>query len=203
MKLAIFILALASSSCFASDFNSQRHDSPTPLGASGPGVVHTVRTTGRVIAIGNPLYKLVPVGNTCSNNHGAPVIPQNYENYRNQPQPQPQQQHPSSINPGTVLGGLVGGSIGSLAGKGRGREIMIAGGMLAGAMIGTEAYNESRNDNQQHISPRCEPIFENRVVGYPFVVQHGNIQLRGTSRHQLNIGDEVEVIVRSTLYPGN
>lgn len=199
MKSAVFILAVASSVSFASDFNTQyRQDGPIPVGASGPGVVHTVRTTGRVIAIGNPLYKLVPVGNTCSNG-GAQMPPQNNEIHRNYPQPQ----QPSSINPGTVLGGLVGGSIGSLAGKGRGREIMIAGGMLAGAMIGTETYNESRADTSQHISPRCEPIFENKVIGFPFVVQHGNIQLRGTSRHQLNIGDEVEVIVRSTLYPGN
>jgi uncharacterized protein YcfJ len=205
MKKLVLILALSATAIAAvADTNYMSHGSndSVPVGASGQGVTQTIRAMGRVIAIGNPLYRMVPVGNSCHNPQPSYQVPPQPQSYHYQQQ----QQAPAQINPGTVLGGLVGGSIGSLAGKGRGREIMIVGGALAGAMIGTDAYNEGRrehNPGQVSGPQRCETVYENRVIGYPYVVQYNNIQMRGTSRSPVNIGDELEVIVRSTFYPGN
>ena len=155
----------------------------SPDGATGPGVVYTSRAVGRVISVGAPITKNYVIGNTCTQN-GQP------------PQQPPQRE--SALNPGSVAGAVIGGVVGSRFGGGVGKDIFTIGGAVVGSAVGSEAYNNSNRNNQT-----CQNVFETRVVGYSFIAQYQYIQVQGFMRRQPQIGDDVEIIVRSVIYAGN
>ena len=84
----------------------------TPAGTSGPGVVHTQVMKGRVIAIGSPITRLVPVGRQCIG--------------------QEPQMYPAAA---ATVGAIAGGAIGSQLGGGRGGQ---AAATTAGVILGSQ-----------------------------------------------------------------
>lgn len=152
-----------------------------PDGATGPGVVYTSRAVGKIIAVGAPITKNYVIGNTCYNQ--APQI---------------NNQRESSINPGTIAGAVVGAALGSRFGGGAGKDAMTIGGAVLGSNIGTDVYNSSKNQQQV-----CQNVFETRLVGYSFIAQYQHIQVQGFMRRQPQIGEDVEIILRSVIYAGN
>jgi len=154
-----------------------------PDGATGQGVVYTSRAVGRVISVGAPITKNYVIGNTCTHNGTVP---------------QQQQQQQSTLNPGSLAGAVIGGVVGSRFGGGVGKDILTIGGAVVGSAVGSEVYNNS-NRNQQV----CQNVFETRVVGYSFIAQYQYIQVQGFMRRQPQIGDDVEIIIRSVIYAGS
>lgn len=159
-----------------------------PEGATGPGVIYTSRTIGKVIAIGAPVTKNYAVGNTCQNNE-LPIPSQNTVSA-------------PSLNMGTVAGAIIGSAIASRFGGGTGKDIMMSSGAVIGAATGSDIVNNHRQSQVQQ-TPQCQTIFENRVVGYTFVAQYHHIQVQGFMRRQPQIGEDVEIIVRSAIYAGS
>jgi uncharacterized protein YcfJ len=192
--LSLLILSLTASAAFAQPINNYLPDADTrtPDGVSGLGIVHTQRVYGRVIGVGNPIMKNFATGKTCE-----PSQPR-YQ------QPQSQQNN-SSVNEGTILGAIAGGIIGNQVGGGTGKTAATAVGAVTGAMVGNNMHQQ-QNTPQRYEQPqqdvRCETFFEQRIVGYPFVVEYNHIQMQGTMSRQPQIGESVQVIVRSTYYPG-
>jgi uncharacterized protein YcfJ len=191
--LSLLILSLTAGAALAQPINNYlpNADTRTPDGVSGPGIVHTQHVQGRVIGLGNPIMKNFATGKTCE-----PAT---------QPRYQPQQQNDSSINEGTILGAIAGGIIGNQVGGGDGKKAAVAIGAVTGAMVGNNMHQQ-QNAPQRYEQPqqelRCETFFEQRIVGYPFVVEYNGLQMQGVMNRQPRIGDSVQVIVRSTYYPG-
>jgi uncharacterized protein YcfJ len=190
-KLTVIALVLAASTAFAQQNITNYLPNAaerTPDGATGPGIVYTNRVLGKVIAVGSAIVQNFPVAQNCN--------PAQY-------QPQPQQS--SSLNMGTFIGGVAGAIIGNqVGGKGAGKEVATAIGATTGALVGN-------NMNQQMQQPQggayqngqCQTTFEQRIVGYNFIVQYQSLQMQGTMNRLPRIGDEVEVIIRSTFYAGS
>jgi uncharacterized protein YcfJ len=186
MKRVLFALALAA----ATSVGAQQRDTynyingladRAPDGATGQGVVHTNRTTGRVVAVGAPITRPFPVGQDCSGQYSTPQFVQ-------------PSQGPSAGE--VIVRGAIGAAIGSRFGGGRGREAMTAIGTGVGV---ASAYEQP----QQNVQPRCVTIFEQQIIGYTFVAQYQHIQVQGLMRRQPQIGEEVEIIVRSVFYAGS
>jgi uncharacterized protein YcfJ len=135
---------------------------------------------GKIIAIGNPVVQNFPTGQTCTQ------APQ-------------QVQQQSNINPGTILGGIIGGLALNRVGGGNGNTIMTAIGTAGGAMVGNDMYKQSNGQGQA----QCQTTFEQRITGYSYVAQYDHIQVQGFMRRQPQIGEEVEIIIRSVFYAGS
>lgn len=181
-KSLILISALIAGSVFAQE----------PFGASGPGVTVTKREVGVVISVGEPVTRNISVGQEC----------------QTQQQYQPQRhQEGSAVNPGTVIGALVGGAIGSQVGGGQGRDYAIAAGAVTGAMIGNRDYQQNQNgynSNYQQPQQVCREVFEQRVIGYSYTAQWEYVQVKGFNPFkQPKIGERVEIIVKQTIYTGS
>jgi uncharacterized protein YcfJ len=191
--LSLLILSLIAGAALAQPINNYLSDADTrtPDGVSGPGIVHTQHVQGRVIGVGNPIMKSFATGKTCT-----PI--------QQQPRYQPQQQNDSSINPGTILGAIAGGIVGNQVGGGDGNKAAIAIGAVTGAMVGNNMHQQSapQRYEQPQQELHCETFFEQRIVGYPFVVEYNRLQMQGVMNRQPQIGESVQVIVRSTYYPG-
>jgi uncharacterized protein YcfJ len=192
--LSLLILSLTAGAALAQPINNYLPDADTrvPEGASGPGIVHTQRVLGRVISIGNPVMKSVATGRTCYPTQ--------------QPQYQQQQQNDSSLNEGTILGALAGGIIGNQVGGGDGKKAAVAIGAVTGAMVGNNMHQQQQQPSRNQYQPnqqQCETTFEQRIVGYSFVVEYNHLQMQGFMNRQPQIGESVQVIVRSTYYPGS
>jgi uncharacterized protein YcfJ len=190
-KLALVALILAGSTAFAQQNITNYMPNAaerTPDGASGPGIVYTNRVLGKVIAVGSAIVQNFPTSQTCA---------------QGQYQPQPQQS--SAFNAGTVIGGIVGAIVGNqVGGKGAGKEVATALGATTGAMVGNN-MNQQQTTNQggAYQNGQCQTQFEQRIVGYNFIVQYQSLQMQGTMNRMPRIGEEVEVIIRSTFYAGS
>lgn len=186
MKIFIAALLLVSGSVFAQGYG-QRPTVPqgfdrAPDQATGPGIVHNYQIPGTVISV-TPEYRNMPVGQNCQQQYQ-----QNNSN--------------SSLNPGTVLGALIGGAAGSTMGKGRGREAMIGIGAATGAIVGNNSYQSGQ---QYQGSPQCTTIMERQLVGWHFVMRSDNmqaLQLRGWSETEVRVGDARNIIVHAMYFPG-
>lgn len=178
--IALALLA-ASSTAFAQNYNQQ----------SQP-ITHTYTVSGRIIAIDRPITRQVQRGQNCD---------QYQQDYN-----QPQYQENSDLNAGSVVGAIVGGALGSRVGKGSGRDVAIGVGAATGAIMGNSNSRSSVNSNyrpQQNYQQRCTPIFEEVVVGYSFIAQYEHYQIRGQMRSMPQIGQPIEITIRSTLYIEN
>jgi uncharacterized protein YcfJ len=154
-----------------------------PDGASGPGIVFTQRTTGTIISVGAPVYKNIAVGQVC-----------------NQAPQYQQQQNGSSLNMGTFIGGVAGAIIGNqVGGKGDGKSAATALGAATGALVGNN-MNQQMNQPQQVGGVQCQMQYEPRLVGYPFTVQYQHLQMQGFMTRQPQVGEQSEIIIRSTFY---
>lgn len=75
----------------------------------------------------------------------------------------------SRINPGTVLGAVVGGVLGHQVGSGRGNDVATAGGAILGGVIGNnvDGRHEER-ENAPSDSTRCRTVSDSNsnVTGY-------------------------------------
>jgi len=69
VKRFLFCLAMFSSSVFAQNVNNYLPGAGEriPESASGPGIVYTQQVVGKVISVGSPVYKNVPVVQQCAN----------------------------------------------------------------------------------------------------------------------------------------
>lgn len=179
-KLAFLVLAVASCVASAQGINNYLPDANTrvPSGASGPGVVFTQRTTGKIISIGAPIYQNVVIGQNC--------------------QTIQTQQTGSAVNVGTFLGVLAGGIIGAQVGQGDGRLVATAIGAGVGGAVGNN-INQSQTQGQT----QCVPITEQRLMGYSFIAQYEHLQMQGFTRSLPRIGQDVEIIINSTFYAGS
>ena len=155
-----------------------------PEGVSGQGVVYTHRTTGVVISVGSVITRAIPVGNTCQQ-HYSPQA--GYQ----------QQQQPGLLETGVRA--AIGAAIGNQIGGGRGREIATATGAAIGAASGQQQPQQAYGYGNQS----CQTIFEQRVVGYSFTAQYQHIQMQGVSARPIQVGENVEIIIRSVFYPGS
>jgi uncharacterized protein YcfJ len=154
-----------------------------PDGATGPGIIYTQRTTGQVISVGAPVTRAVPIGQNCDDQtrRSAPRV--------------------TGVNAGTLIGGVIGGAVGSRFGGGHGREALTALGAAAGAVAGTDSYNQAQQSNDPLLP--CEVIFEQRIVGFSYIAQYDGLQMQGFMKRQPRIGDTVEIIIRSVFYAGS
>jgi len=133
---------------------------------------------GRIVAVGSPIVKNVPSGQTC-----------------NQPRDSRGQQQ-SNLNAGTVIGALVGGLVLNQVGGGNGKTAATAVGAAGGAVIGNDYY-QSRNEPAR--SSGCEATYEQRIVGWNYTAQYNGIQVQGVMQRQPQIGEEVQLVMSSTL----
>lgn len=183
---ALSIAALISTAAIAQDSAVYNYLSGAanraPDGVTGQGVVHTSRAVGRVISVGAPMTKSLPVGQDCSGRHSTPQFIQ-------------QGQSPNAGE--IIVRGVVGAAIGSRFGGGRGKEAMTA----IGAGVGVASAYEQ--PVQQGHQAQCVTIFEQRIVGYTFIAQYQYIQVQGFMRNQPQIGQDVEIIIHSTFYAGS
>lgn len=179
-KLAFLVLAVASCVASAQGIVNYMPDANTrtPQGASGPGVVYTQRTTGKIISVGAPIYQNVVIGQNC----------QTYQT----------QQTGSVINVGTFLGTVAGGIIGAQVGQGDGRLVATAIGAATGGAVGNH-LNQANPQTQT----QCVPITEQRLMGYSFIAQYEHLQMQGFTRSLPRIGQDVEIIINSTFYAGS
>ena len=159
-----------------------------PDGATGPGVVYTQRAVGKIISIGNPRYQNYPIGNTCQ------------QQFRQQPQDRSKET--SSLNWGTIAGGVVGAAVGSQFGGGTGKAVATMAGAGAGGYVGNKIY-QNESSNTTPLQQECQTVFEQRLEGYSFTAQYHSIQVQGFSRRMPRVGDDVEIIIRSVFYAGN
>lgn len=154
-----------------------------PDGASGPGIVYTSRTTGTIIAVGQPVYKNVAVGQVCSQ------------------VPQVQNQQGSSLNMGTVIGGVTGAIIGNqVGGRGDGKAAATALGAVTGAMVGNNINQQLGQPQYMGNGVQCQMQFEPRLQGFPYTVQYQSLQMQGFMARQPQIGEQAEIIIRSVYY---
>lgn len=193
-KFSALVLALSVTSAMAQPVNNYLPDvnERMPDGASGPGIVHTQRVYGRVISVGNPIMKSVATGKSC-----YPV---------SSIQPQYQQQDNSSVNAGTIIGMIAGGIVGNQVGGGQGKTAATALGAATGAIVGNnmnQQQNQASRNQYQPNQQQCETTYEQRIVGYSFVVEYNQLQMQGFMNRQPQLGEQVQVIVRSTYFPGN
>lgn len=184
MKTLIALaLITISTSALAQNYNQQAQP-----------ITHTYTVTGRIIAIDRPIVRTVQRGQSCD---------QNQSDY-NQNYPSQNYQEGSDLNAGSVVGAVLGGALGSRVGKGNGRDVAIGVGAATGAIIGNS--NSRSNSNYrppQNYQQRCSPIFEEIIIGYNYVAQYENYQIRGQMRNMPQIGQPVEITVRSQLYIEN
>lgn len=184
MKSLIALVLLTASVAQAQQFNTPDYISTNgqgPSGATGPGVPLTTRVQGRIIAIGNPVVQNFPTGQVCAQ------VPQ-------------QVQQGSNINTGTILGAIVGGLALNRVGGGNGKMAATAIGTAAGAMVGNDMYHQGYGGSGQS---QCQTTYEQRITGYSYVAQYDHIQVQGFMRRQPQIGEEVEIIIRSVFYAGS
>lgn len=182
--IALALLA-ASSTAIAQNYNQQ----------SQP-VTHTYTVSGRIIAIDRPITRTIQRGQTCDQ----------YQQDYNQGYSNQQYQENSDLNAGSVVGAIVGGALGSRVGKGSGRDVAIGVGAATGAIMGNSNSRSNVNSNYrplQNYQQRCTPIFEEVVVGYSFIAQYEHYQIRGQMRSLPQIGQLVDITIRSTLYIEN
>ena len=184
-KLTLLALLLSATVVYSQTVNNYMPNAGdrVPSGASGPGVVLTQRTIGKIIGVGAPIMQNFPIGQQCGN----------------QGQRQPRQEQ-SSFNMGTVLGTIVGGVVGSRIGQGDGQLVATAVGGATGAVVGNNinrSMNASANNGQD-----CQTVFEQRIVGYSFVAQYDRLQMQGFMKGQPILGQDVEIIIHSTFYAG-
>ena len=159
-----------------------------PDGATGPGVVYTQRAVGKIISIGNPRYQNYPIGNTCQ------------QQFRQQPQDRSKET--SSLNWGTIAGGVVGAAVGSQFGGGTGKAVATMAGAGAGGYVGNKIY-QNESSNTTPLQQECQTVFEQRLEGYSFTAQYHSIQMQGFSRRMPRVGEDAEIIIRSVFYAGN
>jgi len=144
---------------------------------NGQGVAFTQRVTGKIMSV-SPIVKNVPSGQVCSQPQDTRVQPQ------------------SNLNPGTVIGALVGGLALNRIGGGNGKVISTAVGAAGGAIVGNDYY-QYRNESAR--SGGCETTFEQRTVGWNYTAQYNGIQVQGATRRQPQIGEDVQLVMSSTL----
>lgn len=179
-SLIALALIAASSTAFAQNYNQPAQP-----------ITHTYTVSGRIIAIDRPITRTIQRGQTCDQ----------YQQDYNQGYNQPQYQENSDLNAGSVVGAIVGGALGSRVGKGSGRDVAIGVGAATGAIMGNS--NSRSNVNSNYRQQRCTPIFEDVIIGYNYVAQYENYQIRGQMRNMPQIGQVIEITVRSTLYIEN
>ena len=178
MKRIVFALSILVSGLAAAQ--SQGYNA-VPSDAQSQGVTVTTAQKGVIVALGGVVYQNVPTGQQC----------QQFQMQQNQPS--------SQLNPGSIGGAVIGGLIGSQLGRGTGRDIFIAAGAATGAAVGNNSYQQNNQVQQQ---TQCRTVFEQRIVGYRYTVQYGYVQLEGVSTTQKQIGDTVDLKVRSTVWIG-
>jgi hypothetical protein len=67
--------------------------------------------------------------------------------------------------------------------------------------VGMPVYKNVVTGQQCSGQPvQCSPTFEARLVGYPFTVQYSHLQMQGFMTRRPQIGEQAEVIIRSTFY---
>lgn len=193
--ILVSALVLLTSSVFAQNYpdgrgnnflpqDVDRAPSGAPSGATGPGVVYTQRTTGRIISVGAPITQSVPIGQYC-------------QNQGNQQYNQNQGETVGSVLT-TTVGALAGGALGSKFGKGNGQLAATAIGAGAAGAYAHDRYQEGQRQPQQ--GQNCQVQFEQQIVGYSFIAIYESIQVQGIMRRQPRIGESVEIIIRSTFY---
>lgn len=140
---------------------------------------HTRQLYGVVIGVEGPIVENVRVTEQCS-----AVASHD------------QREH-SAFNVGTVIGTAAGAVVGKQFGKGSGNQAAIAVGAATGAITGNEINrNMNANRNQQQ-SVSCQPFFEQRVIGHRFVAEVNGLQVRGSMRGHVSVGQTVPIIVTS------
>lgn len=108
-------------------------------------------------------------------------------------------QYTSGPNGGTVLGAIIGGALGNLAGKGDGRQAATIAGAVIGGAIGHSVANDHRYNGQTSAQGQygdgdysnaqpCRPASsydqEERVVGYHVAFEYnGQVYNTTTSHH--------------------
>ena len=99
---------------------------------------------------------------------------------------------------GTILGGVVGGLLGSQVGGGRGRDVAIAAGAVTGGVIGREAAGgpTTVTDTQRE----CRERMEDRLTGYAVTYEYQG--RRETVTLPANPGPELQLRVTVEPYLG-
>lgn len=179
--VAFTAVALCVSSAFGQEHfageSTQAYGGQGNQAYGGQGVAFTQRVTGKIMSV-SPIVRNVPSGQVCSQPQDTRVQPQ------------------SNLNPGTVIGALVGGLVLNQVGGGNGKTIATAVGAAGGAIIGNDYY-QYRNEPAR--SGGCETTFEQRTVGWNYTAQYNGIQVQGAARRQPQIGEDVQLVMSSTL----
>lgn len=187
--VAFTAVALCVSSAFAQEFNSSGYDRPynnqayagatsAYAGATSQGASSSQRVMGRIDAA-YPITRSFPAGQVCHQPPEGRVQPQ------------------SAVNPGTIIGAIVGGIALNQVGGGNGKTIATALGTATGALVGNDYY-QSRSEQGQRQSS-CETTFEQRIVGWNYTATYNGLQVQGTMQRQPRVGEDVQLIMSSTL----
>lgn len=189
MKHSILAMMLLASPVLAQHYNANP-EADRPSGASGPGVSYTQVVLGKVIGVGSQIVKHVPTEVVCRDDRGNVT------------------QH-SALNAGTIIGGIAGGAAGNYAGRkigdGDNQALGTAVGAIAGAVIGNQINkHQAAKKETVALDNGCQMITEARIVGWSYTATYGGLQMQGVmSGRQPQIGEDVKVILTSTLYAGD
>jgi uncharacterized protein YcfJ len=185
MKKLLALCVVVSLPAFAQHYDSNPN-ADRPAGASGPGVSYTQIIVGKVIGVGSQIVKNVPTEVSCKDQNGNIT------------------QH-SNLNAGSIIGAVAGGLAGNYAGQklgsGNDKHIGAAVGVIAGAIVGNEVNKYQTTQKQTiELEGGCQMLTESRIIGWSYTAAYGGLQVQGVMSRQPQIGEDVKLILTSTLH---
>ncbi len=108
----------------------------------------------------------------------------------------------------TVLGAVVGGSLGSKVGSGRGKDLATVAGAVVGGKVGHDIYKDQHKPEvKEHVSyeKRCKTVndyrTETKTQGYAVSYEY-NGQVFNTEMEEAPTGDLMPIEINVTPKPG-